>query len=117
MRKKTIKTLFDNILWYVIYLLPLIFAILHWFKLGTIDISSVFVLGGFELFSNNIIFTALSSLFGSAGVLPLFAGDGLLMYLSYFIICWIVHLAVDVLLFIVRWSHKMLDGFLGGKDD
>lgn len=117
MRKKTIKYLCDNVLWYLIYLLPLIFAVVHWYKIGVVDIAGVFALGGFELVADNIIFTCLNSIFGATGVVPLFADTGLLLYFSYFIICWIVHLAVDVLLFIVRWSHSMLDGFLGGKHD
>lgn len=117
MRKRTIKCLFDNVMWYLIYLLPLIFAIVHWTKIGTLDIASVFTLGGFELFADNIVFTSLNSIFGANGVIPLFSGNGLLMYLSYFIICMIVHLAVDTLLFIVRLAHNWLEGIVGGKND
>ena len=117
MRKKSIKCLFDNFMWYFIYMLPLFFAILHWFKLGTIDLASIFTLGGFELFADNIVYTSLSSIFGSAGIIPLFSGTGLLMYLSYFIICMLIHLAVDVLLFIVRLAHNWMDGIVGGKND
>lgn len=117
MRKRTIKYLFDNIFWYLIYMLPLIFALIHWFKIGVLDIESIFALGGFGLVADNFVFTCLNSIFGASGVVPLFADSGLLMYLSYFIICWLLHLAVDVLLFIVRWSHSMIDGFLGGKND
>ena len=117
MRKKTIKHLFDNFMWYLIYLLPLIFAIIYWCKTGVLDIANVFTLGGFGLVADNFVFTALNSIFGSAGVVPLFADTGLLMYFSYFIICYIAHLAVDVLLFLVRWSHNMIDDFLGGKND
>lgn len=117
MRKRTIKCLFDNILWYVVYMLPLIFAIIHWFKMGIVDLSSVFALGGFELFADNIVFTSLNSIFGASGIVPLFTGSGLLMYLSYFIICMVVHLAVDCLLFIVRLAHNWMDGIVGGKND
>ena len=117
MRKRTIKCLFDNIMWYLIYLLPLIFALIHWSKIGTLDIAGVFALGGFELFADNIVFTSLNSIFGATGVIPLFSGSGLLMYLSYFIICMLVHLAVDVLLFIVRLAHNWMEGIVGGKND
>ena len=86
MRKKTIKYLCDNVLWYLIYLLPLIFAVVHWFKIGVVDIAGVFALGGFELVADNIVFSCLYSLFGSTGVVPLFADTGLLLYFSYFII-------------------------------
>ena len=101
----------------MIYMLPLIFALIHWLKIGTLDIASIFVLGGFELFTDNIVFTSLSSIFGATGVIPLFSGNGLLMYLSYFIICMIIHLAVDVLLFIIRLAHNWLEGIVGGKCD
>ena len=117
MRKKTIKCLFDNVMWYLIYLLPLIFAMFYWSNSGVLDIASVFTLGGFGLVADNFVFTTLNSIFGVNGVVPLLADTGLLMYFSYFIICYICHLAVDVLLFIVRWSHGMIDSFLGGKDD
>lgn len=117
MRKRTIRHLFDNIFWYLIYSLPLILMLLHWFKLGTTDISSIFALAGLELFADNIVFNSLSALFGINGLLPLFASNGLLMLLSYFIICWLVHLAVDVLLFIVRLAHNWMDGIVGGKHD
>lgn len=117
MRKKSIKCLFDNFMWYLIYLLPLVFAVIYWFKTGVLALDQVFTLGGFGLVANNFVFTSLNSIFGSTGVVPLFADTGLLMYFSYFIICMIVHLAVDVLLFIVRWSHNMIDNFLGGKND
>lgn len=117
MRKRTIRCLFDNIFWYMIYMLPLIFSILHWLKLGAVDLAGVFTLGGFELFADNMIFVSLNSLFGANGIVPLFAGNGILMYLSYFIICMLVHLAVDVLLFIVRLAHNWMDGIVGGKND
>lgn len=117
MRKRTIKCLFDNIFWSVIYMLPLIFAIIHWFKIGVIDLSSVFALGGFELFADNIVFSSLNSIFGASGIVPLFADSGILMYLSYFVICMIVHLVVDVLLFIVRLAHNWMEGIVGGKND
>lgn len=98
-------------------MLPLALTFLHWFKVGTLDIASIFALGGFELFANNIIFTSLSSIFGASGVVPLFAGNGVLMYFSYFVTCMIIHLAVDVLLFIVRLAMKWFDGILGGIND
>lgn len=117
MRKRTINHLFDTYLWYLIYLLPLIFAIIHWFKIGVIDLAGVFSLGGFSLVADNFVFTSLNSIFGASGIVPLFADSGLLMYLSYFIICMIVHLAVDCLLFIVRLAHNWMDGVVGGKND
>lgn len=117
MRKRTIKYLFDNIFWYLIYMLPLIFSIIYWAKFGTLDIGNIFTFAGFDLFANNIVFTSLNSIFGATGIIPLFNGTGILMLLSYFIICWIVHLAVDVLLFIVRLAHNWMEGIVGGKND
>lgn len=117
MRKRTINHLFDTIFWYLIYLLPLIFSIIYWIKFGILDIANIFTLAGFDLFANNIVFNSLNSIFGSIGIIPLFNGTGILMYLSYFIICMVVHLAVDVLLFIVRIAHNWIEGFIGGKND
>lgn len=117
MRKRTIKYLFDNIFWYSIYLLPLIFALIYWAKTGSSDLSTIMSTGGFNILSTNVIYTSLSSLFGADGLLPLFQSPDILMYLTYFVSVMIIHLAVDVLLFIVRIGHDWLDGVCGGKNE
>ena len=120
MRKRTIKHLFDNIFWYVVYLLPVIFCMFTW-KSSDVAVSIIMVfdnmVAGFAISPSNIIFQCLYTLFGPTGILPLFADSGIILVCTYFISCLIIHLAVDVLLFLVRWAHNMMEGFLGGKHD
>lgn len=120
MRKKTLSCLFDNIFWYVVYLLPLLCFVIGIAQGGiTGSFASVSQTLGFGIFENSPVYTALQQLFGSTGVVPLFASSDLLLLASYFISMWLVHLAVDVLLFIIRLAHHWLDSFtsgLGGKE-
>lgn len=117
MRKRNINCIFDNIMWYLIYLLPIFAFLFVLIRTGTLmplsDCMSTF---GLDILTNNFVYTALSGLFGSSGVVPLFTSPDLLLYLSYFICVYLAHLAVDVLLFIPRYSHKLMSAF-GGKDD
>lgn len=117
MRKRTIRYLFDNLMWYLVYLLPLIFACIYWIKSGAVDLSTILTTSGFNVLSTNIVFTTLCQLFGTGGLLPLFASSDILLYLSYFVSVSIIHLAVDTLLFIVRIAHDWLSNFGGGKYD
>ena len=115
MRKKTISHLFDSVMWYIVYILPLIsFAILL-INNPSVSLSSAMSSVGLGILNNNIIFTSLDGIFGASGIFPMFISADILLYFSYFICVWICHLAVDVLLFIVRYSHKLLSHF-GGYD-
>lgn len=114
MRKSNCLCFFDIILWFLIYSLPLLVILFCSFKGDIVSISSAFSSLGLNVVSDNIVYTALVDLFGSSGVLPLIADNGILLYFSYFIICNIVHLAIDVLLFIVRLSHEFLENGLNG---
>ncbi len=118
MRKRTISCLFDNIMWYLLYLLPLVVYLFVVIRTGNLlSLSSAMNTAGLGILESNVIFNSLNSLFGSAGVMPLFVSTDLLLYFSYFISVWLCHLAVDVLLFIVRLAHKFMDCFGGAKDE
>jgi len=120
MRKRTINHLFDTIFWYVIYSLPLIVYLVNIFKTGgPFSFFDIFINPEYGLFLAdwNPFGMLLYEIFGNDGIFPLFGDQGFFCVFAYFISCWMIHLAVDVLLFIVRWSHSMIDGFLGGKHD
>lgn len=111
MRKRSISHLADTIFWFVIYALPLLCYLLY-FRSGS---SSDFVTFmstnlGFVFSDSNPIFTAIQQLFGADGILPFFtsAGDGLSYMVTWFVCSFIVHLAVDFVLFIPRLAHKWL---------
>lgn len=60
--------------------------------------------------TDNVLYTSIKSVFGEGGVLPILQ-DGMVLYLTYFCIVEIVHLMVDVLVFIPRIAHGWLESF------
>lgn len=115
MRKKNMSHLFDNVLWYMAYLLPLFaFLTLLW-RTDGVTLATAMSSCGLDIFSQGFIYDGLTSLFGADGVMPLFASPDILAYGSYFISVFLMHLAVDVLLFIPRFAHKCMDCFGGDK--
>ena len=117
MRERTQKNLFDNIFWYLIYLLPLIIWVVVSFRTGNIvSLSNALETMGLKVLENNQILTNLSEIFGSNGVLPLFVSTDILLYISYFICVFLIHLFVDFLLFIPRITHKWLNKLYGGDN-
>lgn len=116
MRKKTISHLFDTAMWYLIYLLPLFILLLSWLRRDYVSLSSAMTTCGLGIFVDNPILTSLSSMFGASGMFPIFNNPDLLCYLTYFICVMIIHIFVDVLLFVVRLAHNWLDGVVGGKE-
>lgn len=104
------KNLFDNLLWYSLYLLPIALTLLSWFKGQFLPLSDIMANSGLSIVTNNIVYENLITLFGSASsVFPVFASNGMLEYLTYFVMLMIIHIFVDVLLFIPRFCHKLLD--------
>jgi len=115
MRMKTMNNLFDNVMWYLLYLMPLVLLIGVSIRLGSFTpLSTCFDLVGLNIIQDSIIFATLSSLFGVGGVLPLFASADILVYFTYFISVFIIHLAVDFVLFIPRLAHKWFNSFTSG---
>lgn len=120
MRKRSVNHIADTIFWYVVYMFPIILTIVQTFSLPHIGNLDGFD-GFFELLavnlrtlgcnSNGIIVSTLSDIFGEGGILPLFNNGIIFGYAQWFVGTLIVHLAVDVLLFLPRIAHKWLDDF------
>ena len=117
MRKKTLKCLFDNVMWYLIYLLPLILMVIYWCKTGAITMAGAMTDAGLDVINTNPVYTSLYGIFGTGGVFPIFTQPDILIYFSYFVCVYIVHLAVDFLLFIPRLCHKWMSAFGGDNDE
>ena len=118
MRKRTISNLCDNIMWYLIYLIPIFPMLILIFKTGSaITLSSAMSSIGFDVLTTTPVYTALDSIFGSAGTLPIFVSPDVLLYMSYFVCVFLIHLAVDFLLFIPRICHKWMTKLYGGEND
>lgn len=113
MRKRNINCIFDNLMWYLIYLLPLIIFIILLYN-GNNDISISLVLSNYNLdIVQNAIINSFSSVLGSEGVFALFTNNDILSYFAYFISVYICHIFVDIVLFIPRYAHKII----GEKND
>ena len=117
MRKKTINHLFDSFMWYVVYLTPLLIWLGISIRIGKFStLSSAFDLIGMNIFTDNVILSSLSNIFGIGGVFPLFASNDVLIYFTYFVSVYLIHLVVDFLLFIPRLCHKWLNSFCRGEE-
>lgn len=124
MRKRNIVFIADTIFWYLIYFLPVILYgiyMIHGAESGTLIDFRTFVESSLFMSvstTDNVIYTALYSLFGSSGIIPMFASNNsyILVVVAYFATMVIIHLAVDFLLFIPRLCHKWLDSFTKGVE-
>lgn len=137
MRKRTITCISKNIFWYLIYLLPLILSVIYTWQYVRSD---VFVLNsavygeGFDFAwaffqDNNVLFNVLYYWFGIDEVGIVFeslwdfaynffgiTNSALVMYFTYFIYVFLLHLFVDFLLFIPRLAHKWMNSFTETED-
>ena len=121
MRKKTIKFTADTIFWYVIYFLPVLSYLLFCFtepvnvaQTGVITGFNTYITTAFNFTENTFIYSILADIFGSNGVFNLGLDNALILCLSWFIGTFIIHLAVDFVLFIPRLCHKWLKDFTQG---
>lgn len=113
MKKCSITDVLDNMFWYIIYLLPIIMYVFNICGHGDGSVSLLEYFNSNFSMVTNVISDTITSIFGTEGVLPLFSSGGFIIdYLTYFIACMLIHLAVDFLLFIPRLAHKWLDGFV-----
>lgn len=118
MRKKTISFGLDNILWYMVYLLPIL-CFLVYLSVSSAPIAfETFMTDilGFSMVLDNPFISTVSAVFGSNGILPLFdtsSSLGIILYLSYFVGAYFVHFLVDITMLLPRMLMKALDK-LGG---
>ena len=115
MTKKNVLRLADWLLWTLLALLPLIVYLFEFIAVSGMttapnvtafaDVVSRFVAPD----SNNVIFTLLSSVFGSSDIAIGKLTTPLLQYFTYFVIVELVHFVVDFALFIPRWAMKLMD--------
>lgn len=121
MLSKTTKSRFgyklDKIFWWIVALLPVLCYILY-VGFGDVRTSTgslytlpdffvSFILNGVG-FSDNVIWKALSEIFSSAGVFPIFTSETPLFLFNWFIWVELFHLFFDVIVFIPRLAHKWI---------
>ena len=117
MRKRSIKLLNESIMWdWIIYLLPLLLLLILTIR----DPSNT---SAFQLFNDTMnefnqtdIYLGLDAIFGENGYLPCIGSNTsfILLYFAYFIYMNLIHIAVDVLVFLPRLFHQWIDSFCRG---
>lgn len=115
MTKKTVLRIADWLLWTLLALLPVIVYLFEFIAVSGMntaptvtafaDVVSRFVAPD----SSNVIYTLLSSIFGSSDIAIGKLTTPLLQYFTYFVIVELVHFVVDFALFIPRWALKLMD--------
>lgn len=115
MSKKNALRIADWLLWTLLALLPIIVYLFEFIAVSGMstaptvtsfaDVVSRFVAPD----SNNVIYTLLSSVFGSSDIAIGKLTIPLLQYFTYFVIVELVHFVVDFALFIPRWALKLMD--------
>lgn len=118
MRKKNILLFADTFMWTLIYILPLLIFAISVAHNPNLSLNTFLTSDSFGVLSSGIVFDTLNQLFGTDGILPLFAtNSGTIFYMSYLVNAVIIHLAVDFLLFIPRFAHKAFDKLGGAFND
>lgn len=116
MRKRTIKRLADTIFWYGLYFLPIIILIVMSIHNPITSVSSVISTLGLNIITDNVIYSTLSQIVGTGGILPLFSSPDILIFFTYYISVFVLHLLVDIVLFIPKIAHKWLNCFTQGDN-
>lgn len=114
MRKRNFGFCLDKLLWWLLFLLPLILLVVYWAKTGTVSLSGAMTSAGLGILEASDIFVSLNSIFGVSGLVPLFASSDVLFYVCYIVCVYLLHLLVDFLLFIPRIADKWLNSLYGG---
>lgn len=105
--EKNRKINIRKILWYVIYALPLLaylFALWGGVSVAFNEIVSQFALP----FMDSVIGQSIQGLLGTNGTLPLL-NDTVLNYCNYFVGCQLLHIVLDVILFLPNVLQKMFE--------
>ncbi len=116
MRKRTMSAIADHFYWLLVALLPLLCYLIQFLSYELTSVTDTLptflsYMQSFGISTDSIIYSVLADLFGSNGILPMFStgSNAVLLYLSYFVMVQIIHLAVDFLVFIPRLSHKWME--------
>lgn len=113
-KKDIVGHICDNVMWYVIYLLPLLLLLLAWFNDNTLSLVQVLTDSGLGFIVSNPVTDTVIQIFGVNGAYPLFSDNSILIYLTYFVAMVLAHLVIDILLYIPRMCHHFVNHGWGG---
>lgn len=119
MRKRTITHFFDTLMWYLLYLLPIIVFLFALVAMPLPDLCAYVANSPISAIKDTFVFQGFDSVFGANGLLPMFTGSVnvfLLYYATYFVYVMLLHLFVDFLVFIPRLAHKWMSALGGSKE-
>lgn len=120
MRERTLKSLFDKIMWYGIYLFPLLAYLCICFSIqgseiidGTLpyDFTAFMYDLGFSFGPIDLLF---GEIFGDGGLLHMVEYGGMLSYANYLVFVTILHVIFDIIVFIPRLFHNFLESLEKG---
>lgn len=106
MRKSSFLCFLDNIFWYFLMLFPLIVYFILINKGVSLNFSDCLSSIGFDLLTNNIIYTTLLKIFSE--ILGLTSSVSFVQMLCYFSLVQISHFLLDMLLCLVKVGHNLL---------
>lgn len=119
MRKKTVTHSVKTIFWWILYCLPLItylFALWGTARNGTNLANFDSIVFNYYDVADGVIAFPLCEIFGSGGIIPLFNNSCIFIFMEWFIGTYLLHLAVDFILFIPRLCHKFMNKFTRSED-
>lgn len=151
MRKRSIKLIFEKLMWGIIMFLPIIGFIgtmygnmaraynqnIETTELQTSYENGIYFISSFDIYMTNqiqntslkygsgdpgeyrntSIYNILNTIrnyitFNEQNIQDTAIGEGVILWIMYIIIVEILHLTADVLLFIPRWCHHVMNNFL-----
>lgn len=108
MTKKKLFTLIRSVFWYLILLLPLI-AYVATCLCDQPNVAFDEFMSNFAIInSNNPVTTMVNELFGSSGSFPIFS-SGMACYFAYFVAVELLHVVIDLVLFVPTLLHGAID--------
>lgn len=118
--KKTGNTRFayrlDKLFWFFVLMLPVMSWIVYLFSFNGYGDAQSSVISFSSWLTNhftgtdiseNVVYVALNSIFGSSGVFPIFR-PSFLVFFVYLVNVEIIHVFYDVIVFIPRLAHKWI---------
>lgn len=110
MTKKKIHYIYDLLYYAIFMLIPVLGYLIHLHHFDNVTLISFFSEMG--VLDTNVIFTALVEMFGTNGYLPLIESTSTLFYVfTYMAIVSLLHLVIDMIMFIPKLAHKYLTNF------
>lgn len=111
MRTRTIETIIDRGFWFLVLVLP---VVAYCIQLVHFQVDFASIMQQFYINDTNVIYTTLVAIFGTGGYLPFIdtsTTNVLLLYMCYFFCIELVHIIVDVLLFVPKICVNILDKY------